>query len=158
MIKVCKVNHYINIINNKIKIQKLLEILLTIFLGEKQHLIKCNLDCNKSNELFATLKQNAIKDLPPQTSTNSTTNKTYKNNFVLKDTICNEIIFTAKSLVSKKPAGLGGISTVMLKYIIEAIAMSLTKTTNKSLHNGVVSIALKMARVSPILILPIKIF
>ena len=74
-----------------------------------------------------------------------TIKKTYKNSCVLLDTNSNDVISITKSLVSKKSAGFDGIFTVILKYTIEAITLPLINIIDKSLPNGIVPTALKIA-------------
>ena len=69
---------------------------------------------------------------------------------MLEDANTNEVISIIRNLISKKSCGLDGISTVILKYIAEAVASLLTRIINKSFHYGTVPSALKLSRVIPV--------
>ncbi len=82
--------------------------------------------------------------------TNTSVGFNYKNTFVLLDTNSDEVISITRSLPSKTSCGIDGISTIILKHSIDAIAQPLATIINKTFHCGSIPSALKLSQVIPI--------
>ena len=111
--------------------------------------LNINIDHNKINEFFVNLGHIAIKNFPaPNKPVNI--KKTVKNTCLLSDTNSDEIISLVNNFFPKKSCGIDGISSIMLKYVIDLIAIPLTHIINESFHCSIVSSALKLSRVIPV--------
>ncbi len=152
LIKRCKADYYLNIISNNVKNSKIAWDVVNELLGKNQRKLDMpiDLDCNKINAFFTSLGPNAINSLPPKVNYTVNVKNACKNSFVLLDTNADEVISVVRNLISKKSCGLDGISTVMLKHVIDIIASPLSKIINKSFNCGIVPSTLKRSRVIPI--------
>ena len=152
IIKKSKADYYLNIIRSNVRNSKVAWNVVNELLGKNKSnsTLSSNINCNKINEFFVSLGKNAISTLPPKIDNNPTLRCSCKNSFVLSDTNVDEVILITKTIASKASCGIDGISSVMLKHVINVIASPLSMIINKSFHTGTVPSALKLSRVIPI--------
>ena len=122
------------------------------FIVDNSKITDANVIANGFGSYFSNIRKTLAESIPKSIESTEHYMKTgqNKNSIYLNPTHFNEILKILGKCKNKKSTGDDGISMALLKQLCEDICVPIAKLVNMSLEQGVVSDAMKLAKVMPI--------
>ena len=152
LIRQSKINYYTTAFAENAKNSKIAWKLINNFTGKNKTNVSMpmpNLDVNEINRFFSELGAKAINNLP-HVSDFKVTFPTISSIFVFDGINAAEVEQVTFLLPNSNSCSSDGLSSIVLKKIIDCISFPLSKIFNKSVLESVVPSQLKIAKVIPI--------